>query len=198
MTLFSEVLKLKDGVLFNLDGHQERVNRTLCRCYGTEIDLSVLREKIPGELKPGLFKCRVLYSGRIESIEFTPYRCRHPASVGVLTDNEIDYAYKYADRSRLNGLLRKSGCDDLIIIKNGFVTDAFSSSLVFESAGRMYTPKDFLLPGTKRKLLLDRKEIEEVCIPVKEIRSFEAVYLINAMVDLEDRIKVDTASLVYL
>lgn len=198
MTLFSEVLKLKDGELFNLDGHQERVNRTLSRFYGTEIDLSVLRDRIPGEMKTGLFKCRVLYSGRIESIVFTSYLFHHPAEVGVVTDNEIDYSYKYADRSRLNELLRKSGCDDLIIIKNGLVTDASSSSLVFESSGRMYTPKDFLLPGTKRKLLLDRKEIEEVRIPVKEIRAFDAVYLVNAMVDLEDRIKVDTASLTYL
>lgn len=198
MTLFSEVLKLKDGVLLNLAGHQERVNKTLGDFYRTEIDLSVLREQIPAGMKSGLFKCRVLYSGRIESVEFAPYVFRRPVRVGVVTDNQIDYAYKYADRSRLNALLRESGCDDILIVKNGFVTDASSSSLVFESSGRKFTPKDFLLPGTKRKLLLERNEIEEVRIPVAEIRSFDTVYLINAMIDLDDRVEVDPASLFYL
>lgn len=198
MKLFSEAIKLKDSILFNLDYHQERVNRTLHTFYQTEIDLSVIRDSIPPLMKNGLFKCRVLYSDKIEKIEFIPYCFRNIQKVGVLTDNEIDYSYKYADRGNLNKLLQKSGCDDIIIVKNGLVTDASSSNLVFKTPKGLFTPKEYLLPGTKRKQLLERKKIIERSIRVENIQTFDAVYFINAMIDMEDDIKVQTSSLIFL
>jgi 4-amino-4-deoxychorismate lyase len=94
--------------------------------------------------------------------------------------------------------LQKSGCNDIIIIKNGLVTDASSSNLVFKSSKGLFTPENYLLPGTKRRLLLDRKKIKEQRIRVEDIKTFDSVYFINAMIDLEDDIKVRTSSLRYL
>ncbi len=198
MTLFSEAIKLKDGVLHNIQYHQQRVNNTLSCFYQTTIDLSVIRDRIPPHVKNGLYKCRVLYSDKIEDVEFIPYFFRNIQKVGVIRDDEIDYSYKYANRSNLNTLLQKSGCDDIIIIKNGLVTDASSSNLVFKSAKGLFTPKECLLPGTKRKQLLERKKIREQSIRVEDIQAFNAVCFINAMVDLTDDIKVQTSSLLYL
>jgi 4-amino-4-deoxychorismate lyase len=195
MIVFSEAIKVKDGILYNLKYHQERINKTLKDFYRTEIDLSVINDMIPNHVKSGLYKCRVLYSGKIEKVEFIPYAFRYVRTVAVITDNEISYSYKYADRNCINTLLQKSGCDDILIIKNGLVTDASSSNLVFRSREGLFTPKDYLLPGTKRKLLLDHKKIEERSIPVNEIKAFDTVYFINAMVDLEDNIKVETCQL---
>jgi 4-amino-4-deoxychorismate lyase len=178
--------------------HQERIDRTLQDFYQTAIDLSVINDMIPGHMKSGLFKCRVLYSDKIEKVEFIPYFFRCIRKVGVITDNEIDYSYKYTERSNLNKLLQKSGCDDIIIVKNGLVTDASSSNLVFKSPKELFTPEDYLLPGTKRRLLLDRKKIKEQSIRIEDIKTFDSVYFINAMIDLEDDIKVQTSSLLYL
>jgi len=191
MTLFSEAIKLKDGVLYNLPYHQERMNKTIQAFYQTKTDLSVINGMVPAHMKNGLYKCRVLYSDKIEKVEFIPYVFRNLKTVSIVMDNEIDYAYKYADRSRINILLQESGCDDVIIVKNGLVTDASSSNLVFKSREGLFTSKDYLLPGTKRQFLLDRGKIKEKDIAVDELQAFDTVYFINAMVDLEDEIKME-------
>ncbi len=197
MTTFSEAIKLKDGFFYNLSYHQDRVSKTVSDFYKTRLDLSVILELIPPQAKKGLFKCRVLYDDKIQKIEFIPYTFRKIKRVAVVSNDDIDYSYKYTDRSVINDMLGKSGCDDIIIVKNGVVTDASSSSLVFKSSEGLYTPKNYLLPGTKRKMLLDGEEIMERSIGIRDIKSYEYIYLINAMVDLEDDIKVETSSLVY-
>ena len=189
MTLFSEAIKLKDGVLYNLPYHQRRMNETTQTFYRTKADLSVIKAMVLARMNSGLYKCRVLYSDKIEKVEFIPYIFRNPETVAVVADDEIDYAYKYADRSRIDSLLQKSGCDDMIIVKNGLVTDASSSNLVFKSQEGLFTPKNYLLPGTKRQFLLDRGKIKERDITVNDLQAFDTVYFINAMVDLEDGIK---------
>jgi 4-amino-4-deoxychorismate lyase len=191
MTLFSEAIKLKDGVLCNLPYHQERMNKTIQAFYQAKADLSVINSMVPTHMKNGLYKCRVLYSDKIEKVEFIPYVFRNPQTVAVVVDNEIDYAYKYVDRIHINILLQKSGCDDIIIVKNGLVTDASSSNLVFKSREGLFTPKDYLLPGTKRQFLLDCGKIKEKDITVDELQAFDTVYFINAMVDLKDEIKME-------
>ena len=77
----------------------------------------------------------------------------------------------------------------MIIVKNGSVTDASSANLVFKSREGLFTPKSYLLPGTKRQFLLDRGKIKERDITVNDLQAFDTVYFINAMVDLKDGIK---------
>lgn len=197
-TLFSEAIKLKDGVLYNLDYHQMRVNRTLQQFFGTSIDLSVLAQLIPEDKKSGLYKCQVLYNARIVSVECTPYQFRSIQSVGVVNANHISYDYKYADRSDLNQLLEKSGCDDMILIKDRLVTDASFANLVFQSPNGLYTPTSYLLRGTKREYLLDKGLIQEREIRQEDLTQYERVFFINALIDLEDNISMDIQSLRYL
>lgn len=81
-----------------------------------------------------MFKCRVVYGRDIGKVEYIPYVRRRIEKVGVIRDDAIDYSYKYTDRSRLNILLRDSGCDEIVIVRRGLVTDASAFNLVFESA----------------------------------------------------------------
>lgn len=191
MIRFTEAIKLKDGILHHPVYHQARVNRTVSRFHGKNIDLSVLHTLIPPHAAKGLFKCRVTYSDTIENVEFIPYVFRTIQTAGIVIDHDIDYAYKYADRSRLNELLAHSGYDDIIIVKNGLVTDASASNLVFESSGSLYTPESCLLPGTKRQYLLDRGIIKEKRITFNDISHYDRVLFVNAMIDIEDTIGVD-------
>lgn len=198
MKTFSEAIKMNDSTFFNLEYHQKRINRTLQHFYQTEIDISIIKDIIPSYAKEGLFKCRVVYSDIIEKVEFIPYFFRYLGEIGVVTDDEINYSYKYTDRSKINELLQKSGCDDIIIVKNGFVTDSSFSNLVFKSSKGFFTPRDCLLPGTKRQLLLDKNLIKDIRIHVNDIHKFDEVYFINAMIDITDEMKIETSSLVYL
>lgn len=83
-------------------------------------------------------------------------------------------------------LARMTGTDDIIIVKNGLVTDASSSNLVFVRDGNFVTPADCLLPGTKRQLLLDKGMIRQEKVRVEDIWHYDSVLFINAMIDIED------------
>lgn len=195
MIQFTEAIKLKDGVLHNLEYHQKRANHTTCKFFQKEIDLSTLVQAIPENARSGLYKCRVLYSDRIENIEFIPYSFREIKTVGIVVDNTINYSHKYADRQQLNALLETLGYDDIIIVKDGFVTDSSAANLVFESAGTLFTPKTYLLAGIKRQFLIDKGIIKEMDIPMSDIKKFDKIHFINAMIDLEDEIGISTSSL---
>lgn len=189
MTLptFSEVIKVQDGEYCHLSYHAERVSRTTFCFFGKPIRFELSPEMIPVEMRSGLVKCRVVYSDRIVSIEFVPYSFKVIESVAVVHDDSIEYAYKSTDRSRLNQLLRESGCDEVIIIRNGCVTDTSLANLVFEDSTGLYTPATCLLSGTTRERLLRTNIISERTIRVEELSDYRNVYLINAMNGLEDK-----------
>lgn len=187
--IFSEAIKVKDGVFYNLPLHINRMARTMQHFFSSFDPISLNPEMIPQEAQKGIFKCRVLYSDKIISVEYIPYTFRTIGSISIVRDNDIDFTYKYVDRDHLNRLLKSSGTDEIIIIKNKHVTDASSSNLVFEdAAGKLYTPSTCLLQGTKRELLLQQGKIQQIPILEKDICNFHTIRLINAMIDLEDNI----------
>ncbi len=184
---FSEAIKVKDGVFYNLAGHEARAARTSMHHFGCGIRLDLTSEMIPPDLRTGLVKCRVVYGKHgVESVEFTPYSFREIKTVAIVRDDTIDYTYKSTDRSRLNGLLKASGCDEIIIVKDGFVTDASAANLVLEDATGLYTPSTCLLSGTKRAALITAGTIRERDIRSEDLHNFSTIRLINAMIELED------------
>lgn len=187
---FSEVIKVRDGKFYNLPCHQARADRTAMHLFDRRIELSLTPEMIPDGLRSGLVKCRVVYGASgIVSVEFAPYVFRTIRSVAVVHDDTIDYSYKSTDRSRLAALVADSGCDDIIIVKNGFVTDSSFANLVLEDAtGALYTPSHCLLAGTKRASLMDDGTIDDRPVRAEELYDASKIYLINAMTDLEDRV----------
>ena len=138
----------------------------------------------------------MLYVNEIESIEFLPYSFRKKQKVGIVQADEIDYSYKYANREKLEKLIAGTDFDDIIIVKNGYVTDALFSNLVFETEKGLFTPKTFLLPGTKRQYLLDKQVISETTIRAKDIFDYSKIRFINSMIDIEDDIFIETKKLI--
>lgn len=196
-TTFSEAIKIKDGIVYNLAYHQARVDRTLAVFGGQQVNLRQLLADLPDSVREGLFKCRLVYGKQPESLEFIPYVFRRIESVALVVEDEIDYGYKFTDRRMLEQLLKQSGQDEIIIVKQGLVTDASSSNLVFESSEGLFTPDSCLLQGTKRQCLIDTGRISEKRISVEDIHQYDSVRFINAMVDLEDEIRIDICRLMH-
>ena len=137
-----------------------------------------------------------MYSEEIEKTEFVPYRLPIIQSLKLIHDDEIEYRYKYEDRSRINALFEKRyPCDDILIIKNGFVTDTSFCNAVFYDGEKYYTPSTPLLNGTKRRQLLAQKNIIETIIKKTDLHHFQRIHLVNAMIGLEDNICVDIKNL---
>lgn len=143
-------------------------------------------------------KCRIVYSDTIHEIEFSTYTLRTIRRIAIVANNDIDYKFKYLDRSCFSDLQRNnSGFDEIIIIKDGFVTDTSYSNVVFEDeCGGLFTPTTTLLNGTKRRQLIDLGKIEEREIKERDIWKYSKLYLINAMIDLEDALSIPTSNII--
>jgi len=143
---------------------------------------------VPDIASTGIFKCRVLYDNRSVKSEFLPYSLRSVKTLKLVNGNEVCYPYKYTDRSKINKLFEMRGeCDDIIIVRNGMITDSSYSNLVFKDKnGDWVTPSSYLLPGTKRAFLMKNRMITEQEISTADIKKYSEVKLINAMIDIED------------
>lgn len=190
--LFIEVLKVKDGLFIDPQPHAERIFRTTLNIFADPLSVLLLNNMIPVDLQTGVVKCRIVYGREIVSIDFEAYKMRTIQSLAIIENYNINYNYKYLNRNKINELFSMRGDrDDILIVKNSRVTDTSYSNVVFkDSDGSLYTPKSTLLAGTKRRKLLNAGIIREKEIYLKDIKSYVGVYLINAMIDIEDELFV--------
>lgn len=183
-----ETIKIHNKILQNINYHNDRFNRTRFKLFGFRGQVK-LEEiiKLLIDMDDRVYKCRVMYSKNIEKIEFEPYTPKTINSLKLVECNDINYNHKYLDRSKINELYKqRENYDDILIIKNGLVTDTSYSNIVFWDGSNWITPSTPLLPGTKRKKLMAEKKITEKEIKVSDLQSFEKARIINAMIDLED------------
>lgn len=183
---FIESIKVVDGVPQNLELHAGRASRTIYDHFGIRGGLPLQEILHEARRHPqGLFKMRILYSKEIISISSENYQPRNIRSLKIVEDGNIEYSYKYEDRSSLSRLLEQKGeCDDILIVKDGFVTDTSYSNVVFGKGGKLFTPSAFLLNGVKREFLLKSGFITQIEIKPSDIAFYDSIYLINSMLDL--------------
>lgn len=188
MSQLLETIKCKNGKLFNLTFHNSRFNKARFEYFGIPgiINLNEIIN-IPENCKKGLFRCRVLYSTQIEKIEFLVHQYRKAESLKLVENDDINYRFKYTDRNELKKLFeQRRTCDDILIVKNGCITDSFSANPVFFDGKKWWTPDTPLLPGTQRARLIKEGKIFECRITPKDLSKYEKAGLINAMQDLEE------------
>lgn len=187
MSRLIETIRLFDGKFDNLLYHEMRMANSLKELYGAikEIHLAQYLKSLKYPQK-GLYKCRILYDHQSKVSEFLPYTLSPVTTLKMVEDDAFLYDHKYADRSSLNQLMKgKSNCDDILIIKKGYVTDSSYANIVFKREGKWYTPHSYLLKGTMRENLLRSGRITEEEISIRDIKKFEKFKLINAMLGFE-------------
>ncbi|MEA2077384.1 MAG: aminotransferase class IV [Candidatus Marinimicrobia bacterium] len=165
--------------------HQQRLERTFCRVY-EKSSVFNLQEviKVPETLSSFLVKLRFLYNDQDFICEYDEYKPRNIKTLRLLENNIINYSFKSTDRSMINHLFeQKDDCDDILIVKNGFVTDSSSANIVFFNGKNWLTPDTPLLEGTCRARLLEKSKIKEAVIRLEQIPAFQSFCLINAMVE---------------
>ena len=187
MSLLIESIKLLDGTFYNLSHHEQRMNRSLKSLCGVHdhVDLEIFLSKVDVPTQ-GLFKCRIVYDDTSREIEFQPYQYKKIQSLRVVEHDRINYEFKYSDRKIINRLYElRRNCDDILIVKRGFVTDTSYCNIVFRKGKRWLTPWSALLKGTQRQKLLERNIIAEEDIRLEDISSFDSFKLINAMIEFD-------------
>ena len=176
---YLETIKALDGKIYHLEYHQNRFNNTL---KGSNIIL----KDILNPPSSGLYRCRVVYNNDHVTLMYNPYKKRDIRRLKLIFDDTITYSKKYLDRSAIDKLFaQKSFCDDILIVKNGLITDTSIANVAFKYKNEWLTPKKPLLYGTTRARLLEKSKIFEENIDVKELKNFSHVALMNAVIDFD-------------
>ncbi|MBD3275043.1 MAG: hypothetical protein GF372_07010 [Candidatus Marinimicrobia bacterium] len=189
MCRFIETMQIRNGRITNLPYHNARMHRARSQILGCQNEIRIEDVlSIPAGFKNGKGKCRIIYGREIESIEFREYQVRQIESLKIV-DADIEYSHKYEDRSEIQALFdRRMQCDDILITKGGRITDTSISNVAFRDGSEWITPLHPLLPGTRRMQLLQDGKIKTSDIAVDDLKNFQEVCLINAMLDLGDMI----------
>lgn len=187
MSRLIESIYLKDGEFRNLKYHQLRMESSSKELFGVS-NKWTLESKLQSSEYPetGLYKVRVIYDTEVKQIEFVPYQTKPVRSLKLVNSDVIRYTHKFENRQTLNELYQqREGCDDIIIVRNGFVTDASYANLIFRKGDEWFTPATFLLAGTMRAFLLDSNQIKSDEIRVEDLIKYDSCKLINAMLGMD-------------
>ena len=182
---FVESIRAENGKIQNLSYHQQRLDRTYAHIYGVSSPFRLAQLiKYPDDLNNEKVKLRFLYGKRSYRYEIETYKPKHIKTLQIVFDNKINYSFKKTRRNDIKRLLaRKNDCDDILIVKNGYITDTSTANICFFNGKSWLTPDTPLLEGTCRARLLKEGRIQEACITLEHIPFFESFCLINAMIE---------------
>ena len=182
MCRFIETICLEAGEARHLSRHDFRMNATRKEFFGNVPDAQLKDYIVPPQIDGGRISCRVTYAQDILSVEYFPYQARPVHTLKIIEDETTDYRYKYADRSALDALFARRGtADNILIVRNGFLTDTAIANIALWDGFHWYTPAQPLLKGTRRAALLDAGILTEQDIPALKIREYQKIRLFNAM-----------------
>ncbi|HET9571806.1 MAG TPA: aminotransferase class IV family protein [Bacteroidales bacterium] len=187
MYRFIETIRVEDHQLQHLEGHNKRLNETRKHFFSStcELDLNHLLV-LPDNLDDGVYKCRIVYDDEIVEVTFQPYIPKNIQTLKLVIDDTAEYSFKFENRSMLQLLLSQKGeADDILIVRNGCITDTSFSNIAFFDGMHWYTPDTYLLNGTCRQRLLAEHILRETRITLHNLANFEEIRPINAMLVLE-------------
>ena len=81
-------------------------------------------------------------------------------------------------------MAQKGEADEIIIIKDSFVTDCSIGNLAFRKGTQWFTPNTPLLKGTQREYLLQSGQLQEIEIRQEQLEQFDEIRVINALNEL--------------
>ncbi len=167
--------------------HEQRFEASYRKFFGRKPGFSLWEGLSLEGADPSLtYKLRIRYNASGTRWELAEYRSRLPETLRLVWDDTVEYALKYSDRQALDRLAaQRDGADDVLIIREGLVTDSSYCNILFWDGREVTTPKRPLLEGTCRARLLAEKRIAEADIPADRLDRYLAFQLVNALNDFD-------------
>lgn len=173
---FFETIKIKNGRVYNQIYHQNRVDRTTKRFNIKQLDL--IRSDL--DLSKDS-RCKIVYGKEIK-ISYSDLISRDIKKLKLI-QSDLDYTFKSTDRSDLDTIYKaRSDCDDILIVKNGFITDTTIANIAFFDGVRWITPRVPLLKGTIRARLIAGSFLHPQTIKQSDLKPQWRVALMNAII----------------
>ncbi len=182
MPTFIESIRVFQQQFAQLEVHQERVNQTFKNYFPDVPPIALALLKIPENIGQGLFKCRMVYDTVIQEISFQPYQVANIQRLKIIEAPEMQYNFKFAERTALQAAyMQKGEADDVLITQQGFLKDTSYGNIALWNGKQWLTPKVPLLEGTQRKRLIQAKIIFPAPIHTSELVNFTHFKVFNAM-----------------
>ena len=170
-----------------MEWHQSRMDDSFLRYFGRP-GAPLLKEvlQVPEKFGSGIVKCRFLYGRTSWTTEFSVYTPRKIETLRLVTGDHLEYSMKYTDRFALEELLKQRGdCDDILIVRNGRISDASYTNITLFNGERWVTPLYPLLAGTCRGRLIHKGVLTEADIKAGDLGYYRSFKLINAMLEFD-------------
>lgn len=194
--LFESVC-IENSQIKNADYHEARFRRSYIQRYKTHPTYGLFDgihlTNLDNNLK---YKLRIGYKQDGTRFSFSEYKNSIPTSLKLVRDDTISYNVKRNNRKKLNSLYNTRGeFDDVLIIKNGLVTDTSYANILFLDGKVIITPSTPLLEGTCRARLLDENKITETRVLESDLPDFDSFQLVNALNDFDSNRWVPIANI---
>lgn len=184
-----ETLCIENGQVQNLALHQQRYENSLREFYAGQpykiFSLAKILQKntaLWANLQSPIIRCRIDYNATQYHLQCFPYQRKTYQRFHPVICDDIDYHLKYSDRAIFNELLKQKGdCDEIIIVKQGKITDCTIGNLILRQGSQWFTPDSPLLIGTQRSKLLQERKIIEREILLSDLHLYQEIRLINAL-----------------
>jgi len=188
MCLFIETICYEKGRFQRIELHNERFNRTRNQFFALQSDIQLeLLLSIPPPLIKETVKCSITYGAEIVAIDYSIYKIRPISSLQMVRSDRIEYSFKFANRAIITSLFNlREQSDDILIIKNDFITDTSYANIVFRRKDKWYSPLKPLLKGTRLQSYLLENRITPALLSIKDLPLFSEARIINAMISIEN------------
>ena len=141
---FVETIRIEQGVAQNLEYHQQRLAATMAHFF-QGAPIPVLAEKLQEQEWPvdKTWKVHLEYDcNGILLMQSEEYHVRSIRSLKLISCDDIDYEYKSADRRKLAALTAMKGeADEVVIVRNGLLTDTSYSNIALFDGQHWVTPR---------------------------------------------------------
>jgi 4-amino-4-deoxychorismate lyase len=170
--------------MYNLAGHNARANHSRQSLFGKNIPKLILGNEIliQQQYQNGLVKCRVIFDEIIREITFETYKTKEIKSLKIIYSDDIEYPHKFYSRPHLDALYTCKGHhDEIIIVKQGLVTDAYYYNILCIKDNQYFTPSTPLLNGVRREWLIKNNKVKAIPVTLDLLMKADSIHLINAM-----------------
>ena len=186
-TLF-ETIKIDNGKVYNLNWHQDRVDRAYKYFFKSKniLNLSKIIKNYP---KTGLYRTKLIYNQNgLLTLDYYKYQAKSIKNIMLVEMPNINYQYKYLNRDFFQKLSTIYNADEFLITQNGLLKDITIANIALFSKedNIWHTPKEPLLLGTTLNRYLKSKSIELKNIYYKDLKKYSKIAFLNAMLEWKE------------
>jgi 4-amino-4-deoxychorismate lyase len=197
MYRFFETIRIENGEVCNVEYHFRRM---LLTAIDFNLNHKVISDAIDILIAKSFDKtnsrCKLMYDNQGFDFEFSELKVRPVVSLKIVFDDLVDYSYKYSDRNMIDELFsNRQDCDDVLIVKNGKLTDTSIANILLFDGENWVTPDSPLLNGTCRQRLIDEGRIEVKEVLLTDMKAYSSIMLVNALRDFDEvgALNIDTS-----